>query len=116
MPTGIPSSGDALIELIRAIVEPTSWDEVGGPGSISGASVSGVDMLVVSNTEEAHEEIALLLEKMREFVRCNRSPAAPAGKPAVDKPRTDDPPKTPPPAPNPAKKGPADRGDDPFGD
>ena len=112
-PTDVPTRGASLIELIAALVEPTSWDCVGGPGSIAPASFRGVDVLVVSNTDEAHEEIARLLETLREFVCCNQSIAGPAVKPAGDKPTTDAPPKAPPPAPTPAKKAPVE---DPFAD
>ncbi len=109
----VPPKDATLADMISWIVEPTTWEEVGGPGSIARGSVGGVDVLVVSQTEEVHEQIGRLLEKLREFVRCNQSPAAPAAKPAVPKPATDEPPKTPPPAPTPAKEAPVE---DPFAD
>ena len=54
---------DSLIELITTTVSPESWDEVGGPGSISGFETNL--SLVVSQTQEVHEEIAELLEQLR---------------------------------------------------
>jgi hypothetical protein len=100
--TVVPSSGGTLIEMITATVEPTSWDEVGGPGSIARVSFRGVDVLVVSQTQCVHEEILDLLDTLREAIRCSHSPAAPAAKPAAGKPTTDEPPKAPPPPEPPA--------------
>jgi general secretion pathway protein D len=54
---------DSLIELITTTVEPTSWDEVGGPGSIAPFETNL--SLVISQTQEVHEEIADLLEQLR---------------------------------------------------
>jgi general secretion pathway protein D len=54
---------DALIDLIVTTIEPDSWDEVGGPGSIQG--FEGTLSLVVSNTQEVHEQIVDLLEQLR---------------------------------------------------
>ena len=42
---------------------PESWDDVGGPGSISGFETNL--SLVVSQTQEVHEQIADLLEQLR---------------------------------------------------
>jgi len=55
------ADGKTLITAIVSTVQPTTWDEVGGPGSITGVSFRGVDALLVSQTEEVHEEIAELL-------------------------------------------------------
>lgn len=54
---------DGLIDLIAKTVEPESWDEVGGPGSMkpSPANLS----LVITQTQEVHERIADLLEQLR---------------------------------------------------
>ncbi len=108
--TVVPSSGGTLIEMITGTVEPTSWDEVGGPGSIAGVSFRGVDVLVVSQTQDVHEQVARLLDTLRKFVCCNQPAAAPAGqKPPWNVLAT------PPPDESPAKKkAPAD-GEDPFG-
>jgi hypothetical protein len=67
-----PNDGETLIKLITCNVDPDSWDEVGGWGSITGLSFSGVDMLFISQTFIAHEEIAALLEEIRETVRTHK--------------------------------------------
>jgi general secretion pathway protein D len=56
---------DSLIELITSTVKPTSWDTVGGPGSIAGFETNL--SLVVSQTQEVHEEIVDLLEQLRKL-------------------------------------------------
>ena len=54
---------DSLIDLITSTVKPTSWDEVGGPGSIEPFPTNL--SLVVSQTQEVHDEIVDLLEQLR---------------------------------------------------
>lgn len=54
---------DSLVELITTTVSPQSWQEVGGPGAISGYENNL--SLVVSQTQEVHEQIADLLEQLR---------------------------------------------------
>jgi general secretion pathway protein D len=54
---------DSLIELITSTVKPTTWDEVGGPGSIAPFETNL--SLVISQTQEVHEEVADLLEQLR---------------------------------------------------
>ena len=54
---------DTLINLITNTVSPNSWDDVGGPGAIE--SFEGNLSLVISNTQEVHEEIVDLLEQLR---------------------------------------------------
>ncbi len=60
---GAEADFDSLIELITSTVKPTTWDEVGGPGSI--AQFETNLSLVVSQTQEVHEEIADLLDQLR---------------------------------------------------
>ena len=52
---------DSLIELITTTVRPNSWQQVGGPGSIS--EFQGT--LVFSQTQDVHAEIAQLLTALR---------------------------------------------------
>jgi general secretion pathway protein D len=52
-----------IIDLITTTISPDSWDDVGGPGSISGFDTNL--SLVVSQTQEVHEQIADLLEQLR---------------------------------------------------
>ena len=54
---------DSLIDLITSTIQPTTWDSVGGPGSIAPFETNL--SLVVSQTQEVHEEIADLLEQLR---------------------------------------------------
>ena len=54
---------DTLINLISSTVAPNSWDDVGGPGSM--APFEGNLSLVISNTQEVHDEIVDLLEQLR---------------------------------------------------
>jgi len=63
---------DSLIELLTTTVYPSTWDEVGGPGSIS--PFQGT--LVVSQTYTIHEAIRGVLAALRESRRQQRQPAA----------------------------------------
>ena len=54
---------DTLIDLIATTVAPDSWDDVGGPGSM--APFEGNLSLVISNTQDVHDEIVSLLEQLR---------------------------------------------------
>ncbi len=56
---------DWLIEMITTGVQPLSWDAVGGPGSIAPFEAAGIEVLVVSQTREGHEEVEALLAKLR---------------------------------------------------
>jgi hypothetical protein len=73
---------DSLIDLITSSVQPTTWDEVGGPGSV--APFENNMTLVISQTEEGHEEIAKVLRTLRS-VKTGKgtipSVRAPAGQP-----------------------------------
>lgn len=55
---------DSLIENITTGIEPTSWDEVGGPGAIQSFTNSAA--LVISQRPEVHDEIAEFLKAHRE--------------------------------------------------
>lgn len=58
-----PHSHDDLVDLFEQTIAPTSWDTVGGPGSI--ASVPHIDVLVIAQTDEVHEQIVGLLTRLR---------------------------------------------------
>jgi type II secretory pathway component GspD/PulD (secretin) len=64
---------DSLIDLITSTVEPTTWDQVGGPGSI--APLRG--MLIFSQTQHVHEQATALLADLRR-VRKERGDVLPA--------------------------------------
>ncbi len=54
---------DSLIELITTTVRPESWQSFGGPGSIR--PMENNLTLIVSQTQEVHEQIADLLQQLR---------------------------------------------------
>ncbi len=54
---------DTLIELVTSTIAPTTWDTVGGPGSIEGFPTNL--SLVISQTQDVHEQIADLLDQLR---------------------------------------------------
>ncbi len=60
---GAMADFESLIELITTTIAPTTWDEVGGPGSIAPFETNL--SLVISQTQEVHEEISDLLEQLR---------------------------------------------------
>src|SRR6185295_19004044 len=70
-PGGMPRGGgviadfDSLIELITTTIDPDSWDDVGGPGSI--AEFATNLSLVISQTQETHDKIDRLLAQLREI-------------------------------------------------
>jgi len=69
IPFGAPTGGgnqadfQSLIELIQNTVAPTTWNTVGGTGAIQQFATNL--SIVVSQTQEVHEEIADLLEQLR---------------------------------------------------
>lgn len=54
---------DSLIELLTTTIQPNTWDEVGGPGSVKEFRTNL--SIVVSQTQDVHEEIVDLLEQLR---------------------------------------------------
>jgi len=56
---------DSLIEMITSCIEPTSWADVGGPGSIAPMTVRGTETLVIAQTYQVHHKIAALLADLR---------------------------------------------------
>ncbi len=54
---------DSLIDLITVTIAPQTWDNVGGPGTISAFGLKSA--LVISQTADVHEAIAGLLEVLR---------------------------------------------------
>lgn len=54
---------DSLIDLITTTVQPTTWDDVGGAGSIAPFETNL--SLVISQTQDVHDEIADLLQQLR---------------------------------------------------
>jgi tetratricopeptide (TPR) repeat protein len=64
---GSQADFDSLIDLITSTIKPTSWDEVGGPGSIKPFATNMT--VTLSQTQEVHEEIEALLERLRQVSR-----------------------------------------------
>lgn len=60
---GVAPDFDSITDLITTTIQPETWDTVGGPGSIAGFPTNL--SLVVSQTQDVHEEIADLLEQLR---------------------------------------------------
>ena len=56
---------DSLIGVIRVCILSNTWDSVGGPGSIEPFTAAGLKVLVVAQTDEAHEEIESVLAELR---------------------------------------------------
>jgi general secretion pathway protein D len=54
---------DTLINLITTTIAPQTWEALGGPGSIEGFPTNL--SLVISQTQEVHEQIADLLDQLR---------------------------------------------------
>lgn len=68
-----PHSASSLAALIANTIDPESWADAGGPGSIM--EYNG--LLVVKNSQPVHAKVKKLLEMMRESIREN-PPAVPA--------------------------------------
>ncbi|MDZ4781504.1 MAG: hypothetical protein SGJ19_14735 [Planctomycetia bacterium] len=60
---GVQPDFDSLIELITSTIQPTTWTDVGGTGAIQ--EYANNLTLVISQTQDVHEEIADLLEQLR---------------------------------------------------
>jgi len=65
---GLTSSSfdfEQLIDLIELQCAPEDWQNVGGPGWIQAAELNGKQLLIVTQTEPAHEEVEKFLQKLR---------------------------------------------------
>ncbi len=65
MKGGSQADFDTLIDLITSTISPQTWSEMGGPGTIQGFDTNL--SLVVSQTQEVHEQIADLLAQLRKL-------------------------------------------------
>jgi len=63
---------DELISLVTTVVEPDSWDEVGGPGSIAASAPTSA--LVILQSQAAHEEIQQLFSALRKWRDVKEAP------------------------------------------
>ena len=78
---------DTLIDVITTSTRPTTWDQVGGPGSITGASLGTAKVLIVSQTQDVHEEIASLLAEIREIAKKNPDEEPPQRNKSIIRPK-----------------------------
>jgi hypothetical protein len=60
---GVAMDFDPIIDMITATVEPDSWQDVGGPGSITGFDNSR--SLVISTRRDIHQRIAPIIVTLR---------------------------------------------------
>jgi len=63
-----------LVESWIQGVDPESWDEVGGPGDTMRAILARRCFLIVSNTEEVHEQVSLEFARMRRILAPDEKP------------------------------------------
>ena len=64
---GAEADFESLIDILSGTVKPTSWEDVGGPGTIRENPI-GLS-LVISQTQEAHEDIETLLAQLRKVMK-----------------------------------------------
>ena len=62
---------------ITKTIAPQSWDKVGAPGSVAAGTYGSAKVLVVSQTDETHRQIANLLEEIRKVAQKNPSEEPP---------------------------------------
>jgi hypothetical protein len=69
----LTSNSAGLASLIASLLDPESWDVVGGPASIVADRAQGKEALVVSQTEQAHRQVASFLAVLRDVARHPRT-------------------------------------------
>ena len=62
---GVPDFA-AIIDIIQSTVYPTTWDEVGGPGSIAKIDQGRLQAISISQTWKIHLQVEQLLVELRE--------------------------------------------------
>ena len=77
-PAGPRDDVDRIMDLIKSTIEPTTWDEVGGQGSI--APYRGT--LVISQIWRVHKKVEKLLNDLREAINPD-FPVRPTGEPTA---------------------------------
>ena len=63
--SGVNYDSDTLIDLVYSTIQPDSWRENGGAGQGTAEFVPQNLSLVISNTQEVHQQIADLLRQLR---------------------------------------------------
>ena len=61
-----------IVDLVTSVIEPSSWQEVGGLGAIHVSKVPTA--LVISQSLENHERIEDLMRRLRELPKLERDP------------------------------------------
>lgn len=74
---------DSLIETIAYSLDPASWDEVGGPGSIVPMTARNAHVLVISQTFCNHLKITDLLGRLRQAAAERPNDELPPVRPAA---------------------------------
>jgi hypothetical protein len=64
---------ESLIRAITTYIEPKTWDEFGGPGSIAPYVSNGITALVISQTWQVHDKVAALLAQLRAIRQSGRA-------------------------------------------
>ena len=59
----LPDYGPLLAEIIRQVIDPASWEESGGGGTV--VYYAPLRVMVVRATTEVHEDMTVLLEDLR---------------------------------------------------
>ena len=59
---------DTITELVTCTIDPESWQEVGGPGTISTMELAGAKVLVVRNSWDVQEQVASLLDSIEQML------------------------------------------------
>ena len=65
----MPPDFEWITELIQCNVQPDTWDNVGGPRSIAHHMVGHSKVLVVSQTQDAQEEVVAFLRELRAAIQ-----------------------------------------------
>jgi hypothetical protein len=104
-----------LTDAITSSIRSCTWDAAGGPGSIAGQSFRGSKVLIVSHSQDVHEEIVDFLTQLRSVTQKTPNAPPPRREPPVSQmqflvdPRGDSPlPRTPAQS-TPEPKPPADK-------
>ena len=71
---GAAADYDSLIDCVVTLICPTTWDSVGGPGSIKEMEAEKQAFLVVSQTQEVLDMVVSLLEALRKIQK-TKAPA-----------------------------------------
>jgi hypothetical protein len=69
---------NSLVNMIMSTLEPSSWDEVGGAGSVKPYYTRRMRVIVVSQTYSIHRKLQALLDDLAEHGGATPLPEAPA--------------------------------------